>query len=1406
MSKRRRKVWCFCLVVVLTLRAIPYAWSQQTGQTVYVKLSTHSNTSNARTDQSAGAILADINSLAGVIYTKDLSFGVISSEASQRVQSNRKKSKYLDGLTKVELAADTDLEAWLAHVNTYANVIYAEAEQPVELLLTPNDPNLSNQSYLAVIDAFDAWNVTQGDPNIVVAVSDNGTDYGHVDLENKLAKNVLDPENGMDDDNNGYIDDYLGWDLADNDNDPYGDTPGSNLSHGTLVAGAVAAEANNGEGIAGVGYHTSFLPIKIFKTLTGSSKNSYESLIYAADRGCDVINLSWGAAGYKSSTLQDMVNYAVFEKDMVVVAAAGNTNAELDFYPASYDHVLSVGMTDIDDNKAANGTYSYKIDLMAPGSGVYSTAIDDSYKTTGGSSFAAPQVAATAALVRDVFPALNAIQVMEQIRMTADDIYDVGSNAVYEGKLGKGRLNMYRAVSETEVASLRSFDYSFAGPFGQLLFRDDTVVVDISFVNILRPVENVKVNISSTSAYVEILNNEIALGSLSEFDSVKNVSVNIRLKTNTPTNEKIGFRMAYSDVLGYEDFEYFEFTTAPSFLDMDNQNIKFTVGSDGRLGYASDVLDNGVGLTYAGEQKAKFMGIMVGNHADSISDNVINSFLNYTFEDDLVSEASLKFIERNDTDIYGLGTMSDEGADRIHGLLIEQEYLGWIDLSNNDYFISEYRVTNTKGFAKSNMKFGLYMDFNIGDSTTNFVAWDVANKLAYTYSNEVPELLIGIALITDHTAIVHAIDLFDQNELPLDVTSNFTDQLKYNFMNNGKTTAGGASGYDVAQLVTADLGTFPAFGSDKIAYALVFGADLSELIDNVDKAKAKYTTFLSTPPLNLVLGTCNNEDLKLGNSDPLSVYSDALGNNLIASGTDLNLGPFTENSIRYFKEITGGYESDIYKMQISIANPQSDFEASPEILYLGDDPSNEVQFQDLSLGAIQWSWDFKNGSFSSVKNPRTAFHEAGSYLIDFASSTEIGCEESISIVFEVKERGVPPIIEDQTVCYEDAVTIQASNSSALRFFSSKNSEEPFAVGAEFNIASLTESVTYYVSSASTANESIRVPVVLTVDSIKAGFSYNPDTLDFSSASLIRVYDESVNSTDTDWTINNTVVSGGDSFVYDYKNMSKLSIYQEVTSETGCSDNYGISIDLQTTSKGGISSMTICKWDHVEAEPLFGEYFVFYDDEHKTTILNKGRSTSFGPITVDTSFYISNISNYKESELVEFEVNVDEFETQIIANPDSLFFEHDRTALFKLDNKEMATVRWMQSDGQQALAASPSFTYQKAGEYMLTAISANNNSCSDTATLSYRVYQILDASSRFQGLALYPNPATDVLLLSTTLLLDELNLVDAVGKRHRCEWRAHPKGKIMDVSSLPQGVYFLQGREGKHHFNLKFIKR
>ncbi len=209
------------------------------------------------------------------------------------------------------------------------------------------------QDYLKPVRAYEAWDIEKSDTAIVIGIVDTGVKFDHEDLDN-VAYNYADPVNGIDDDNDGYIDNFRGWDVANDDNDPTADSDG----HGTQVTGVSSAKTDNGAGMASSGFNSRFLPVKISETPTRYLINEYEGIIYAADHGCKIINLSWGVIEGYSAFAQDVINYAVLEKDAVVVAAGGNKDGEYNYYPASYDHVPSVGPVNVNPEKPFRGSYS----------------------------------------------------------------------------------------------------------------------------------------------------------------------------------------------------------------------------------------------------------------------------------------------------------------------------------------------------------------------------------------------------------------------------------------------------------------------------------------------------------------------------------------------------------------------------------------------------------------------------------------------------------------------------------------------------------------------------------------------------------------------------------------------------------------------------------------------------------------------------------------------------------------------------------------------------------------------------------------------------------------------------------------------------------------------------------------
>lgn len=339
-------------------------------------------------------------------------------------------------------------------------VEYAEPNHIWRIQLTPNDPSFSylwglhntGQRILgqeglpdADIDAPEAWDIFTGDPNIIIAVIDTGVDYTHPDLAANMWVNTREiPNNGIDDDNNGYVDDYYGWDFANDDNDPMDD-----VDHGSHCAGTIAGVGNNSLGIVGVNWRAKIMPLKFISAEGyGYTSDAIDAILYARMMGAKIMSNSWGGYGY-SQALYDAIKLAD-ASGILFVAAAGNDSNDNDgpwpTYPASYDlpNIIAVAATDNQDELAWFTNYGYRsVDLAAPGVNIYSTISGaNNYAFFSGTSMACPHVSGVAALVWGKYPYLTHYQVKRQILQTVDKKPQFARKWVSEG-----RLNCYRALA-----------------------------------------------------------------------------------------------------------------------------------------------------------------------------------------------------------------------------------------------------------------------------------------------------------------------------------------------------------------------------------------------------------------------------------------------------------------------------------------------------------------------------------------------------------------------------------------------------------------------------------------------------------------------------------------------------------------------------------------------------------------------------------------------------------------------------------------------------------------------------------------------------------------------------------------------------------------------------------------------
>ncbi|MDP2715650.1 S8 family serine peptidase [Rheinheimera sp.] len=322
-------------------------------------------------------------------------------------------------LAVVALSADTDIDAAIAQYSVLPGITAVERDHRVYKTAEPNDPDFAEQWHLKAgsgINAVDAWDLTTGDNQLVVAVIDTGVDYTHADLVDNIWQNPGETAaDGIDNDGNGYIDDIRGINPADNSVDPMDED-----GHGTIVAGIIAASGNNDLGIAGVNWQLKLLPCR-FMDINGSGfvSDAIKCLDYVLDlklnHGINIIatNNSWGS----SSESQALYN-AIAEHNaagILFVASAGNDNSQAKFYPAAFDlpNVISVAAHDEQGVKADFSNYGRDwVDISAPGVEILSTTLADEFALASGTSMASPMVTAVAALLKAAEPALN----MQQLR------------------------------------------------------------------------------------------------------------------------------------------------------------------------------------------------------------------------------------------------------------------------------------------------------------------------------------------------------------------------------------------------------------------------------------------------------------------------------------------------------------------------------------------------------------------------------------------------------------------------------------------------------------------------------------------------------------------------------------------------------------------------------------------------------------------------------------------------------------------------------------------------------------------------------------------------------------------------------------------------------------------------------
>jgi len=701
----------------------------------------------------------------------------------------------------------------------------------------PNDPFIDNQYSLGLIQAFEAWAIHQGDTNQVIGISDTGTDLNHPDLINSIKYNYEDPIDGTDNDNDGFIDNYYGWDLGQNDNNPQYGT----IAHGVHVCGIASATADNGTGIAGSGFKAKFMPLKIADE-SGILVMSYESIVYAADHGCQVINCSWGSVTSAGQYGQDIINYAVINKDAVVIAAGGNANNKQPYYPASYQNVLSVAATNNEDVKWENSSYGITIDISAPGSGILSTWPNGTYISSSGSSMAAPLVSGCAALLRSYFPDMNATQIIEQIIVTTDPIDEIPGNVTYTGLLGSGRINLFRALTETWHPSVKLINHHFSDyEYGEFQ-AGDTLIITGDFINYLASVDNMNVDVSSESPWVEILTPSLELGPMPTMQTVSNVDqpIKIKLLETCPPSQAIDIKLIFS--YGSDSGrQYFSVTVNRDYINISPNQIETTITSKGRLGYNKGNMQQGQGFIYnSATTLIKCAGLVAGNASTQVSDAIYGP-VEGSYNEHFVSMNNVSnIIPAGLSDMELKGVFTDEGAGtNSMGLKISHTTHAWENNADSKYIIQEYCIKNQGTDNLGNFYVGFYADWEISDNKQHRAAFDADLRMGYAYSAGGGSYT-GIRLLSEGDIRQYS---FDNTGLggSIKISDGFTGFEKFTALRTNRFSAGIFDpNNDISMLISSGPYNIVPGDSITVAFAIMAGDHLADLKQTAQQAYNRY--------------------------------------------------------------------------------------------------------------------------------------------------------------------------------------------------------------------------------------------------------------------------------------------------------------------------------------------------------------------------------------------------------------------------------------------------------------------------------------------------------------------------------------------------------------------------------------
>ena len=638
-----------------------------------------------------------------------------------------------DALTRVvyvQFDGPVDPRRMAERLQKQAAISFAEPWYVAQTQAAPNDPMFNSQDALAVMGLSQAWDEELGVETKVIAISDNGTYQGHDDLVGNLWTNTSEiAGNGLDDDNNGFIDDHRGYNFTylEDGTDPGNTTNNRNQGHGTRVAGISSATMNNSIGMAGVGGKCRFFPLKTAMTTGGGIIYGYQSLMYAADMGFSVVNASWGITKPPSVVDQAVIDYCL-AKGITITASAGNHGNGLSGdgwnllnFPSAYDGVLGVGETSTQDQITTSSGLGHNAGVVAPGKNAVSTEASGGYGTNNtGTSFAAPMAAGVAGLVRSKWPMLTPRQVNAHLRQTADNIDS--KNPGYEAVLPR-RLNAAQAlrIEPMSQPSLRIESVTRTHTDGRPAVRysdGDTLDFTYVLVNDLGSTQSLSISLLASISNgwnATIVSSNVQTSAIGSGQSRSVGVFRVAILRTAPL--PLIFSLHCEDDGGYED-ELLDYLYPSSRMStMQNDALAYSVGDDGTFGFSSGLLTRqGIGFNWTRGYWLLSPSGMILSESNS---KVVKGFDNLTNRSGFVAEK--QFIEPNPES----GVMVDENEPI--GVRVHQRFT--FPNETDAATVMSISLENRSASALTDLAAGYYFD------------WDVGNAGADNFTRLAPEAL-----------------------------------------------------------------------------------------------------------------------------------------------------------------------------------------------------------------------------------------------------------------------------------------------------------------------------------------------------------------------------------------------------------------------------------------------------------------------------------------------------------------------------------------------------------------------------------------------------------------------------------------------------------------------------------------